>query len=132
MQSPQFTNLHPYSEYSIIDGMVHIDDVVKAAAKDTQPALAITDLANLFGVIKVCLAARGQGIEPIADCDANAVCGRVCNQSVVRFRRKRQRQANVQQFHRYYQNRFAIDCHMDATSVHSIPVWTLSHIRVVR
>jgi DNA polymerase III subunit alpha len=70
MTSPQFIHLRLHSEYSIVDGLVRIDDAVKAAAKDGQPALAITDLANLFGMVKFYKAARGKGVKPIAGCDA--------------------------------------------------------------
>ncbi|MDO8652771.1 MAG: DNA polymerase III subunit alpha [Undibacterium sp.] len=66
---PQFVHLRLHSEYSIVDGLVRIDDVVKAAVKDRQPALAMTDLANLFGLIKFYKAARGKGIKAIAGCD---------------------------------------------------------------
>jgi len=69
MTSPQFTHLRLHSEYSIVDGLVRVDDVVKAAVKDAQAALAITDLANLFGMVKFYKAARGKGIKPIAGCD---------------------------------------------------------------
>ena len=69
MTSPQFIHLRLHSEYSIADGLVRIDDVVKVAAKDSQPAFAITDLANLFGMVKFYKAARGKGIKPIAGCD---------------------------------------------------------------
>jgi len=69
MISPQFIHLRLHSEFSIVDGLVRIDDVVKAAAKDGQPALAITDLSNLFGLIKFYRAARGVGVKPIAGCD---------------------------------------------------------------
>ena len=69
MTSPQFIHLRLHSEYSIVDGLVRIDDIVKAAAKDGQPAMAITDLANLFGMVKFYKATRGKGIKPIAGCD---------------------------------------------------------------
>ena len=69
MTSPQFIHLRLHSEYSIADGLVRLDDVVKAAAKDKQPALAITDLANLFGMVKFYKAARGKGVKPIVGCD---------------------------------------------------------------
>src|SRR6476620_11352613 len=69
MTSPQFIHLRLHSEFSIADGLVRIDDAVNAAAKDAQPALAITDLANLFGMVKFYKAARGKGIKPIAGCD---------------------------------------------------------------
>ncbi|MES2298094.1 MAG: DNA polymerase III subunit alpha [Pseudomonadota bacterium] len=67
---PAFVHLRVHSEYSIVDGLVRIDDVVAAAAKDKQPALAITDLANLFGMVKFYKAARGKGIKPIIGVDA--------------------------------------------------------------
>ena len=69
MTAPHFIHLRLHSEFSIADGLVRIDDVVKAAAKDGQPALAITDLANLFGMVKFYKAARGKGVKPIAGCD---------------------------------------------------------------
>ncbi len=54
-----------HTEFSIVDSTCRIDDVVQAAADDQQPALAITDLSNLFGAIKFYKAARGKGVQPI-------------------------------------------------------------------
>ena len=34
-----------------------------------MPALALTDLANMFGMVKFYTAARGAGIKPIVGCD---------------------------------------------------------------
>lgn len=69
MTTPHFIHLRLHSEYSIVDGLVRIDDAVKAAAQDQQPALAITDLSNLFGMLKFYKAARGKGVKPIIGCD---------------------------------------------------------------
>ncbi|MDL2284107.1 DNA polymerase III subunit alpha [Oxalobacter sp. OttesenSCG-928-P03] len=69
MMQPQFIHLRLHSEYSIVDGLVRIDDVVKAAAKDMQPALALTDLSNLFGLVKFYKSARKEGVKPIVGCD---------------------------------------------------------------
>ena len=69
MISPQFIHLRLHSEYSIVDGLIRIDDVIQAAAADMQPALAITDLANLFGMVKFYKEARSNGIKPIVGCD---------------------------------------------------------------
>ncbi len=69
MTAPQFIHLRLHSEFSIADGLVRIDDLVKAAAADGQPALAMTDLANLFGMVKFYKAARGKGIQPIIGAD---------------------------------------------------------------
>jgi len=60
-----FVHLRLHSEFSVVDGTNRIDDVVKAAAADGQPALAVTDLSNLFGAIKFYKAARGAGVKPV-------------------------------------------------------------------
>jgi len=70
IQSPTFTHLRVHSEYSIVDGLVRIDDLVAAALKDQQPALAVTDLANAFALVRFYKAARGKGIKPIVGVDA--------------------------------------------------------------
>jgi DNA polymerase III subunit alpha len=70
MTSPTFTHLRVHSEYSIVDGLVRIDDIVAAAAKDKQPALAITDLANMFCMVRFYKAARGKGVKPVVGVDA--------------------------------------------------------------
>ena len=60
-----FVHLRLHTEFSVVDGTNRIDDVVAAAAADGQPALAITDLNNLFGAIKFYKAARGKGVKPL-------------------------------------------------------------------
>jgi len=69
MIAPSYVHLRLHSEYSIVDGTLRIDEAVAAAAADGMPALAITDLANAFGLIKFYKAARAAGIKPIAGCD---------------------------------------------------------------
>jgi DNA polymerase-3 subunit alpha len=69
MSDPRFVHLRVHSEFSIADGIVRIDDIVKAAAEDGQGALAMTDLANAFGLVRFYKEARGNGVKPIAGCD---------------------------------------------------------------
>ncbi|SAL18813.1 DNA polymerase III subunit alpha [Caballeronia peredens] len=69
MSDPRFVHLRVHSEFSIADGIVRLDDVVKAAAKDGQGALALTDLGNAFGLVRFYQEARGEGVKPIAGCD---------------------------------------------------------------
>jgi DNA polymerase III subunit alpha len=59
-----------HSEYSVSDGIVRIEEAVERAAQDQMPALALTDSANLFGMVKFYGAARSAGVKPIigADC----------------------------------------------------------------
>ncbi|WP_299022936.1 DNA polymerase III subunit alpha, partial [uncultured Tepidimonas sp.] len=60
-----FVHLRLHTEFSIVDGTTRVDDAVARAAADGQPALAITDLSNLFGAIKFYKAARSAGVKPI-------------------------------------------------------------------
>ena len=60
-----FVHLRLHTEFSVVDGTNRIDEIVRAAAADGQPALAITDLGNLFGAIKFYQSARGQGVKPL-------------------------------------------------------------------
>lgn len=60
-----FVHLRLHTEFSVVDGTNRIDEVVKAAAADKQPALAITDLNNLFGGVKFYKEARGKGVKPV-------------------------------------------------------------------
>ncbi|MDZ4143242.1 MAG: DNA polymerase III subunit alpha [Burkholderiales bacterium] len=60
-----FTHLRLHTEFSVVDGTNRVDEVVKAAAADGQPALAITDFNNLFGAIKFYKEARGAGVKPL-------------------------------------------------------------------
>ncbi|WP_305072521.1 DNA polymerase III subunit alpha [Propionivibrio sp.] len=69
MSDPRFIHLRLHSEYSVTDGITRIDDAVDRAASHGMPALALTDLANLFGLVKFYLAARGKGVKPVLGCD---------------------------------------------------------------
>jgi len=64
-----FVHLRLHTEFSIVDGTNRVDEVVKAAADDGQPALAITDLNNLFGAIKFYKAAMAKGVKPLIGAD---------------------------------------------------------------
>ena len=60
-----FVHLRLHTEYSVADGTCRIDDVVKRAVEFSQPALAITDIHNLFGAVKFYSASRHMGVQPI-------------------------------------------------------------------
>ena len=69
MSITQFVHLRLHSEFSVVDGIVRIDDAIAKAATDGQGALALTDSANMFGAVRFYLAARKRGIKPIIGCD---------------------------------------------------------------
>lgn len=67
---PSFIHLHLHTEYSLSDGLIHIDKLVSRADELSMPAIAVTDLSNLFATIKFYQAAIKKGIKPIigAEC----------------------------------------------------------------
>jgi DNA polymerase-3 subunit alpha len=65
----QFVHLKVHSEFSLIDGLVRVKGLVKAAADAGMPAVAMTDQCNFFGLIKFYKAANGLGVKPIAGSD---------------------------------------------------------------
>ncbi len=69
MTDPAFVHLRLHSEYSVVDGIVRIDEAVEAAVADGMPALALTDLSNTFGLVKFYKEARSHGVKPLAGCD---------------------------------------------------------------
>jgi len=64
-----FVHLRTHSEFSVVDGMLRIDDAARAARDDGQVALAITDLNNLFGAVQFYQACRSHGVKPILGVD---------------------------------------------------------------
>ncbi|MCI5107556.1 MAG: PHP domain-containing protein, partial [Pseudomonadales bacterium] len=65
----QFTHLRLHTEFSISDGLVTIGPLVDRLRELQMPAVAITDLANLFALIKFYSTAMGKGIKPVCGCD---------------------------------------------------------------
>jgi DNA polymerase III subunit alpha len=64
-----FVHLRTHTEYSVVDGILRIDNMAQAARDDGQGALAITDLGNLFGAVKFYRACINAGVKPIIGAD---------------------------------------------------------------
>ena len=64
-----FVHLRVHTEYSLVDGLVRLKPLVKAAGEHGMPALAVTDEANLFGLVKFYKAAQGAGLKPVIGTD---------------------------------------------------------------
>jgi len=67
--SRPFIHLRVHTEFSLADGIVRTDDLVKTAVRQGMPAVAVTDLVNLFGVVKFYQAACAAGVKPIVGAD---------------------------------------------------------------
>ncbi len=64
-----FVHLHVHSEYSLADGIVRLGPLAARAAHYRQPAVALTDLANVHGMIKFYRACLACGVKPLVGCD---------------------------------------------------------------
>ena len=65
MKENAFVHLHVHSEYSLLDGLSRIPQLVARAVELGQPALALTDHGVMHGVIDFYRAATKAGIKPI-------------------------------------------------------------------
>lgn len=64
-----FVHLHTHTEYSLLDGMARIKDILAKAKEYNMPAVAITDHGALFGAFKFFIKAKEAGIKPIIGCE---------------------------------------------------------------
>lgn len=65
----QYSHLHCHTQYSILDGAANIHHMVRKAAADGMPAVAITDHGNMFGVFEFVHACNKEKIKPIVGCE---------------------------------------------------------------
>ena len=73
--SARFVHLHLHSEFSLADSTIRIGELVKRCASLGQPAVAVTDIDNLFATVKFVKAAEGAGIKPIIGADIGLADG---------------------------------------------------------
>ena len=66
-----FAHLHVHTQYSILDGQSKIGDLIDTAVANGQPALAITDHGNMFGVKEFLdtVAKKNAPLKPIVGCE---------------------------------------------------------------
>src|SRR5262249_11823839 len=65
LKSVGFVHLHVHSAYSLREGALTIETLVKRAKADGMPALAITDANNLFGALEFSEKLAKEGIQPV-------------------------------------------------------------------
>ena len=66
-----YVHLHVHSEYSLIDGIIRVDELVDQSVSLGYNSVALTDLTNLFGLIEFYRSARNKGIKPIVGSEIN-------------------------------------------------------------
>lgn len=64
-----FVHLHSHTEFSLLDGISRLPDMVRRAKELEQPALAITDHGNMYAAIYFYKECMSQGVKPIIGCE---------------------------------------------------------------
>jgi DNA polymerase-3 subunit alpha len=65
-----FTHLHNHSKFSVLQAASGMKDLVKKAKEDGMPAVALTDLGNMYGTFHFTKAAYAEGLKPIIGLEA--------------------------------------------------------------
>ena len=61
-----YVHLTLHSEYSLVDGLVRVPDMLDQIVKMQMPAVALTDQSNVFAMVKFYRTAIKQGIKPVS------------------------------------------------------------------
>lgn len=70
MRFLDFVHLHVHTEYSLLDGAIRINELVKKVKENGMSAVAITDHGNMFGAINFYKECMSNGIKPIIGMEA--------------------------------------------------------------
>jgi DNA polymerase III subunit alpha len=66
----QFVHLRLHTEYSLLDGIVRVPELIAAVSAAGMPAVAVTDQSNLFAMVKFYKEALTAGVKPLIGVDA--------------------------------------------------------------
>jgi DNA polymerase III subunit alpha len=66
----KFVHLHVHTHYSLLDGLINIDELIETAKNEESPAVAITDHGVMYGVIEFYQKCKKAGIKPIIGMEA--------------------------------------------------------------
>ncbi|HXC08959.1 MAG TPA: DNA polymerase III subunit alpha, partial [Steroidobacteraceae bacterium] len=66
----QFVHLRLHTEYSLVDGIVRVPELMAAVSAAGMPAVALTDQSNLFAMVKFYKEALSAGVKPLIGVDA--------------------------------------------------------------
>ncbi len=68
MPQPSFIHLRVHSAYSLSEGAIKVDALVKLCLENAMPAVAVTDTNNLFCSLEFSKACADKGVQPIIGC----------------------------------------------------------------
>ncbi len=64
-----FVHLHVHTQYSLLQGAIHVENLFERVTQLGMSAVAMTDLHNLFGAVDFYLSAKKAGVKPILGCE---------------------------------------------------------------
>ncbi|MBI3379556.1 DNA polymerase III subunit alpha [Candidatus Gottesmanbacteria bacterium] len=67
---PDFVHLHTHTEFSLLDGLAKIPDLLNRTKELGMDSLAITDHGSMYGAVKFFLKAKEAGVKPIIGVEA--------------------------------------------------------------
>ena len=76
-----FVPLHVHTHYSMLDATTRVKDLVKIAAENNMPAVAITDHGVMYGAVELYNTCKGTDVKPIIGADLYVVDGDITDRS---------------------------------------------------
>ena len=64
-----FCHLHLHSQYSVLQAVPDVNEIIAKAKAQNMPAVAVTDLGNMYGAFKFVSEALKHGIKPVVGCE---------------------------------------------------------------
>lgn len=71
MADYRFVHLHVHTEYSLVDGLLRVDDYVDALVDKGMHSAAVTELYNVFSMVKFYRKCLDRGVKPIIGAEIN-------------------------------------------------------------
>ncbi len=67
--SAPFVHLHVHTQYSMLDGAIRLQDLIRRSQEFDMPAVAVTDHGAMYGALQFYEKAKKAGIKPIIGCE---------------------------------------------------------------
>ena len=99
-----FVHLHNHSKFSVLQAASGVKDIVRKAKEDGMPAVALTDLGNMYGAFHFVKEAHEQGVKPIIGLEAYFVEDRHEKKFTRERKDKRYRQVFLAKNRQGYEN----------------------------
>ncbi len=71
LKENSFVHLHVHTEHSLVDGLLRVDDYVEALAAGGMWSGAVTELYNVFSMVKFYRKCLARGIKPVIGAEIN-------------------------------------------------------------